>query len=304
MEDIIFGRLVKFKIMKKIFLVAEIGCNHMGDLKTAKKLIDQAKYCGADYVKFQKRDNKTLFSKKEFNAKHPNPRNSFGDTYGLHREYLEFNLSTHIKLVNYCKKKKIKYSCSVWDINSAKSMAKISRDYIKIPSATNMNFEVLDFLSKKFKGDIHLSTGMTTSNELDEIINFLDNRNSLSKVVLYSCTSAYPAEINDVKLLDVLNLKKKYGKYLKSIGFSGHHKGVTIDNAAVVLGATWFERHFTFDRTAKGTDHAASLEIDGLKKLRGRLDLTSQALQYKTKNILKSEIFQRNYLKKIVRLKN
>ena len=99
MEDIIFGKLAKFRIMKKIFLVAEIGCNHMGDLKTAKKLIDQAKYCGADYVKFQKRDNKTLFSKKEFNAKHPNPRNSFGDTYGLHREYLEFNLSTHIKQI-------------------------------------------------------------------------------------------------------------------------------------------------------------------------------------------------------------
>lgn len=289
---------------KKISLVAEIGCNHMGELKIAKKLIDQAKFCGADFVKFQKRDNKILFSKKEFNAKHPVPRNSFGNTYGSHREFLEFDLKTHRTLVSYCKKKRIKYSCSVWDINSAKTMIKISKDYLKIPSATNMNFEVLDFLSKKYNGDIHISTGMTSSKELDEIINFLNKRKSLKKVVLYSCTSAYPAEIKDVKLLDILNLKKRYGKYIKAIGFSGHHKGVSIDNAAVVLGATWFERHFTFDRTAKGTDHAASLEIDGLSKLRGRLDLTSQVMDYKPKNILKSENFQRNYLKKVVRLKN
>ena len=289
--------------MKKIFLVAEIGCNHMGEFKIAKKLIDQAKYCGADYVKFQKRDNKILFTKEEYNSKHPNPVNSFGDTYGLHRKYLEFNLSTHKQLVAYCKKNKIKYSCSVWDINSAKSMINISRDYIKIPSATNMNFEVLDFLCKKYKGDIHLSTGMTSAKEVDEIISFLDKRNSLKRVVLYSCTSIYPAEIDDVKLLDILNLKNKYGKHVKAIGFSGHHKGVTIDNAGVVLGATWFERHFTFDRTAKGTNHAASLEIDGLSKLRGRLDLTSRALNFKPREILKNEIFQRNYLKKIIRLK-
>jgi sialic acid synthase len=289
--------------MKKIYLVAEIGCNHMGDISLAKKLINQAKFCGADYVKFQKRDNKILFSKKEYNAKHPIPGNSFGATYGAHREFLEFTLSQHKILNTYCKKKLIKYSCSVWDVNSAIAISKISKDYIKIPSATNMNFEVLDILCKKYKGDIHLSTGMTSAKEVDEIINFLDKRNSLNRVVLYSCTSAYPAEIDDVKLLDILNLKNKYGKYLKAIGFSGHHKGVTIDNAAVVLGATWFERHFTFDRTAKGTDHAASLEIDGLSKLRGRLDLTSRALNFKPKEILKSEIFQRKYLKKIVRLK-
>jgi sialic acid synthase len=288
---------------KKIYLTAEIGCNHMGDISIAKKLINQAKFCGADYVKFQKRDNKILFNKKEYNSKHPIPRNSFGDTYGEHREFLEFNLAQHKNLISYCRKKSIKYSCSVWDVNSAVAISKISKDFIKVPSATNMNFEVLDILCKKYKGDIHLSTGMTSSKEVDEIINFLDERKSLNRVVLYSCTSAYPAEIDDVKLLDILNLKNKYGKYLKAIGFSGHHRGITVDNAAVVLGATWFERHFTFDRTAKGTDHAASLEIDGLSKLRGRLDFTNRTLNYKPKEILKNEIFQRKYLKKIVRLK-
>jgi sialic acid synthase len=289
-------------MFKKIYLVAEIGCNHMGDLKIAKMLIDQAKQCGADYVKFQKRDNKILFSKKEYNSKHPVPQNSFGKTYGEHREYLEFNLSQHKKIISYCKKKKIKYSCSVWDINSAKVILNISKDYIKIPSATNLNFPVLDYLSKNYKGDIHISTGMTSSKELDQIIDFLDKKKALKRTVLYSCTSSYPANTNDVKLLDVLNLKQKYGKYLKAIGFSGHHRGLSIDNAAIPLGANWFERHFTFDRTAKGTDHAASLEPEGLKKLRVRLDETNQTLNYKPNNILKNEKFQRNYLKKIVRI--
>ena len=289
-------------MFKKILLVAEIGCNHMGDIDKAKLLIKQAKLAGADYVKFQKRDNKTLLSKKEFNSKHPNPSNSFGKTYGEHREFLEFDLKQHKKMISYCKKIKIKYSCSVWDLNSAILMAKICKDYIKIPSATNLNFNVLDFLTQKYKGDIHISTGMTTANEVDEIINFLDLKKSLNRVVLYSCTSAYPAENKDVKLLDVLNLKNKYGKYLKAIGFSGHHKGLSIDNAAIPLGASWFERHFTFDRTAKGTDHAASLEMEGLQKLRGRLDETNMTLNYKSKSILESEKFQRNYLKKVVRL--
>ena len=93
-------------MFKKIYLVAEIGCNHMGDIGLAKKLIDEAKFCGADYVKFQKRDNKILFTKKEYSAKHPIPANAFGSTYGKHREFLEFNLSQHKALISYCKKKK------------------------------------------------------------------------------------------------------------------------------------------------------------------------------------------------------
>ena len=177
-------------MFKKIYLVAEIGCNHMGDLKIAKMLIDQAKQCGADYVKFQKRDNKILFSKKEYNSMHPVPQNSFGKTYGEHREYLEFNLNKQKKIISYCRKKKIKYSCSVWDINSAKVMSSISEDYIKVPSATNMNFQVLDYLSKNYRGDVHISTGMTSANELDQIINFLNKRKALKRTILYSCTSS------------------------------------------------------------------------------------------------------------------
>ena len=95
------------------------------------------------------------------------------------------------------------------------------------------------------------------------------------------------------------NMLQKYGKYIRAVGFSGHHRGVSIDNTTVVLGATWIERHFTFDRSSKGTDHAASLEIDGFSKLRSRIDNTMLALNYKPKKILKCEKFQRSYLKSI-----
>jgi len=287
---------------KKIQLVAEIGCNHMGQLNLAKLMIDQIKQAGADYVKFQKRDNKTLLSNKQYYAKHPVPHNSFGKTYGEHREYLEFNTNVHQELLNYCKRKKIKYSCSVWDVKSARQISKICKHYIKIPSATNLNFPILDFLCLKYSGDIHISTGMTTEDEVDDIFKFVKKRKRLKNLVFYSCVSDYPAEIKDVCLLDVKKLTQKYGKYIKAVGFSGHHRGLSIDNCSIALGATWVERHFTFDRTAKGTDHAASLELEGLVKLRARLDETSLALNYKPRKILKCEQFQRSYLKKSIKI--
>ena len=283
----------------KIQLVAEIGCNHMGQLKLAKLMIDQAKKSGADYVKFQKRDNKNLLSKKQYYGKHPISHNSFGKTYGEHREYLEFNTSVHKKILEYCIKNKVKYSCSAWDVQSAKDISKICKDYIKVPSATNLNFELLDFLCLKYSGDIHISTGMTSEKEIDEIFKFIKKRKRLKNLVLYSCVSDYPTNIKDVCLLDIKKLSEEYGKYIKAIGFSGHDRGLSIDNCSIALGATWIERHFTFDRTAKGTDHSASLEPDGLHTLRNRLDETTLALNYKPKQILKCEKFQRSYLKNI-----
>lgn len=283
----------------KIQLVAEIGCNHMGQFNLAKLMIDQAKQAGADYVKFQKRDNKTLLSDKQYRGKHPVPHNSFGKTYGEHREFLEFNTALHKKIFEYCNKRKIKYSCSAWDVKSAKDISRICKQYIKVPSATNLNFEVLEFLCSKYSGDIHISTGMTSANEIDSIFEFVKKKRRLKNLVLYSCVSDYPASIKDVCLLDVKRLNDKYGKYIKAIGFSGHHRGLSIDNSTIALGATWIERHFTFDRTAKGTDHSASLELEGLSKLRIRLDETMLALNYKPKKILKCEKFQRSYLKKV-----
>ena len=118
---------------KKPIIVAEIGCNHMGQLDIAYELIDLAKNSGADFAKFQKRNNKELLSKNEYESPHPNPINSYGSTYGEHREKLEFSIDTHHKLKKYCEDKGIGYSVSVWDLKSAEEVVKLNPEYIKIP---------------------------------------------------------------------------------------------------------------------------------------------------------------------------
>ena len=146
---------------KKPIIVAEIGCNHMGQMDIAYDLIKIAKDSGADYAKFQKRSNKELLSDEQYNAPHPNPINSYGETYGEHRERLEFDLNSHKKLKDYCESINIGYATSVWDMTSAKEIASISPDYIKIPSAMNNNLDLLKILIDDYKGDVHLSFGMT-----------------------------------------------------------------------------------------------------------------------------------------------
>ena len=267
---------------KNPIVIAEIGCNHKGDINIAKKMIQTAALCGAKYVKFQKRNNKYLLGKK-FNVPHPVPENSYGKTYGLHREFLEFDFNEHYKLYKFCNRNKISYSTSLWEKKSAESLlkSKINCDIIKVPSACNMDFELLEILSKKYKGKIHLSLGMTTNNEIDEIVDFFINKNRNKDLVLYSCTSTYPSEFKDIGLLDITKLRKNYSGIVSDFGFSGHHLGIAIDIAAYTLGANYIERHFTLDRTWKGTDHAASLEPSGLKKLTRDLENTSKTMHEK-----------------------
>ncbi|AYN68717.1 N-acetylneuraminate synthase [Euzebyella marina] len=283
---------------KKPYVIAEIGCNHKGDLKIAKELINMAKIFGnANAVKFQKRNNKELLTDEQYNAPHPNPINSYGKTYGEHREFLEFNLDQHRELKVFCKEICITYSTSVWDTHSAKEIASIDPVFIKIPSACNNNFEMLDWLCENYRGEIHISTGMTTKNEIETIVNFFEKKGRSKDLVVYNCTSGYPVPFEDVCLLDIIKLKDKYGNRVKNIGFSGHHLGIAIDVAAYTLGAHIIERHYTLDRTWKGTDHAASLEPMGLRKLCRDLNATYEALTYKQQDILAIEDVQRKKLK-------
>jgi N-acetylneuraminate synthase len=284
-------------------VIAEIGCNHKGDLKIAKELVETAaNFCKVDAVKFQKRNNKELLSEEEYNKPHINPRHSYGETYGAHREFLEFDLDTHKELKKYCEELGIVYSTSVWDLTSAKEIASINPEFIKIPSAINTNFKVLEYLCKEYSGDIHLSLGMTTQYEEDEIINFFINHQAAKRLILYSCTSGYPVPHNQICLLEITRLLEKYTGLIKDIGFSGHHLGIAPDIAALTLGANVIERHFTLDRTWKGTDHSASLEPDGLRKLKRDCDNVSKALTYKNSDILNIEEPQRKKLKKEVRI--
>ncbi len=285
-------------IYKKPFVIAEIGCNHKGEMEIAKELIKVAKiFCNADAVKFQKRNNKELLTEEQYNAPHPNPVNSYGDTYGAHREFLEFDVAQHQELKDFCEEIGIVYSTSVWDTTSAKEIASLNPEFIKIPSACNNNFEMLGWLCDNYNGEIHISTGMTSKDEIETLINFFIEKDRNQDLVVYNCTSGYPVPFEDVCLLDIKLLIDKYADKVKHIGFSGHHLGIAVDVAAFTLGANIIERHYTIDRTWKGTDHAASLEPMGLRKLCRDLKAVHQALDYKQKDILAIEQVQRDKLK-------
>ena len=279
-------------------VIAEIGCNHMGNFDIAIELIDLAKSSGAKYVKFQKRNNRELLSPEQFDSPHPVPENSYGNSYGEHREFLEFDLAHNKKLKEYCDSIGIIFSTSVWDVTSAKEMITLNPKFLKVPSACNNNFEMLKILRDNFKGQVQISVGMTSKSEIEEIVCFFEETDQARhRLLIYSCTSGYPVPAEDVALLEITNLYEKYSDRIHEIGFSGHHLGIALDIAAYTLGARWIERHFTKDRTWKGTDHAASLEPGGLAKLVRDLNQTHKALNFKKKEILPIEAIQREKLK-------
>jgi sialic acid synthase len=279
-------------------VIAEIGCNHGGDLDLAKRMISvAAQFCEVDAVKFQKRDPATLLTPEQYGAPHPEPRHAFGSTYGEHREYLEFDIDQHAELVAHARACGVTYSTSVWDVPSAKAVIGLAPPFVKVPSATNQHVELLELLCAEFGGIIHLSLGMTTRAEEERIVALFRERGRLGDLVLYACTSGYPVPFEDVCLLEVRRLCEAYGADVHAIGFSGHHLGIAADVAALALGARYVERHFTLDRTSKGTDHAASLEPDGLRKLARDLRNVSKALTYKQDEVLPIEQVQREKLK-------
>lgn len=283
---------------RKPYVIAEAGCNHMGQMEIAHELINTAAvFCKADAIKFQKRCIKELLTPEQYNAPHPNPANAYGDTYGAHREFLEFDLEQHAQLKKWCEEMGITYSTSVWDMTSAKEIASLQPQFIKIPSACNNHFEMLRWLCENYEGEIQLSFGMTTHQEEEEIVQLFERKQRAGDLVLYNCTSGYPVPFEDVCLLEITRMREQYEGRVKAIGFSGHHLGISVDIAAYTLGASYIERHYTLDRTWKGTDHAASLEPDGVRKLKRNLEATYRALTYKSEEILPIEKVQREKLK-------
>lgn len=285
-------------IYQKPILIAEAGCNHMGQMDIAKELITvAATFCKADIIKFQKRTNRELLTPEQYNAPHPNPANSYGATYGEHREFLEFSVDQHAQLKQWCEEAGIVYSTSVWDLTSAKEIASLKPQLIKIPSACNNHTKMLDWLCENYEGEIHLSFGMTTHEEEEAIVQLFERHQRNQDLVIYSCTSGYPVPFEDVALLEINRIRDSFENRVKKIGFSGHHLGIAVDIAAYTLGASIIERHYTLDRTWKGTDHAASLEPDGIRKLKRDLESVYKALTYKEQEILPIEQVQRDKLK-------
>jgi sialic acid synthase len=292
---------MKTALTRNARIIAEIGCNHMGSVEIAKELIEEAsRFCRVDVVKFQKRHPRELLTPAEYAAPHPVPANAFGETYGEHREALEFTLEQHRELKAYAESLGTIYATSVWDMTSAREIASLQPALIKIPSACNGSAELLGFLCENYTGEIHVSVGMTTRAEEDRLVDFFRRRNRARDLVLYACTSGYPVADQDVCLFELSRLRSVYGGVVKAIGFSGHHLGIAIDIAALALGAEWIERHFTLDRTLKGTDHAASLEPDGMRRLVRDVVSVSQALSAKREEILPVEQIQRQKLKRNV----
>lgn len=284
-------------------VIAEIGCNHKGDINVAKMMLEMAKRCGCTAAKFQKRCPKECLSNEQYHAPHPNPIHSYGSTYGEHREALEFTIEQHAELQRECQQLGITYSASVWDCTSANEIISLKPPFIKVGSPSNLHFDMMALLRDSYTGDVHISTGMTTEDELEEIIQFWEKGSAKSRVVLYSCTSAYPVKPFDVCLKHITQLQK-YSERVKSIGFSGHHIGISIDLAAVALGARWIERHFTVDKTWKGTDHSASLDENEMKALCEEVQTVAQALNDRPAGLLDCELSSRAKLKWVQELQS
>ncbi len=285
-------------VIREPKVVAEIGCNHRGNFETAKEMIMMAaQFCKAQVVKFQKRNPRECLTPEEYDAPHPNPYHSYGPTYGAHREFLELDIDTHRKLKEVCESYGVGYATSVWDMTSAAEVIALKPVLIKVPSACNTHYEMLTRLCYDYGGEIHISLGMTKRAEEERIIDFLQKKGRLSSVVLYHCTSGYPVPFEDLCLLEIRRLVETYGTRVKAIGYSGHNLGIAADVAAFVLGADWVERHFTLDRTWKGTDHAASLEPDGLRRVARDLRAIALALQERPREILAIEEETRRKLK-------
>lgn len=244
----------------KIYIIAEIGNNHQGSIKHAMQLIKKAKEAGADAVKTQKRDNKSLYTKSFFNQVYDNP-NSFALTYGEHREKLELKKNDYKELIDYSKELNIDFFATPFDLPSLEFLEEFNFKSYKIASADITN-TLLQTEIAKTKKEIFLSTGGGT---LEDVIRakeniFKDNE----KLSILQCTASYPANLEDMNLRVISTYAKTFPGI--RLGLSDHENGIDAGPIAYMLGARVFEKHFTLNRANKGTDNAFSLEPTGLTK--------------------------------------
>jgi len=244
--------------MSNIYIIAEIGINHNGNIDLAKKLIDMAKECGCDAVKFQKRDIYSVYT-KEFLAE---PRDSpWGNTQLDQKKGLEFNYESYLEIDKYCKSKDINWFASAWDIKSLEFLDKFKLKFQKVASAMITHNEFLNAVADRKKYTF-ISTGMSTIEDIDNAVEIFKKKKC--DFELMHSVSTYPAEEKNLNLNMILTLKKRYNC---EVGYSGHEPSVSPSLVACSLGATSLERHVTLDRSSYGSDQSASLEEIGLSTL-------------------------------------
>lgn len=244
--------------MNNVYVIAEIGLNHNGDIDLAKKLIDWAALSGCDAVKFQKRTISKVYSKDFLDSYRESP---WGTTQREQKEGLEFGQEEYDTIDNYCKERDIEWFASAWDIESQQFLRQYNLKHNKIASALLTNTALLEEVAKEKKYTF-ISTGMSSYEEIDNAVDIF-KRNQCPFELMH-CNSTYPIKNEDANLRMIEKLRERYHC---NVGYSGHEVGRIVSVIAVALGATSLERHITLDRTMYGSDQAASLEVDDLQRL-------------------------------------
>ena len=243
------------------YVIAEVGHNHQGNLKTCKELFLAARNAGANAVKLQKRDNKTLYTKPAYNKVYDNP-NSYGPTYGEHREFLEFGWPEYMELKCYAEELNLDFFATAFDIPSANFLERLDVPAYKLASGDLKSTPLLQHVAR-FGKPMILSTGGAS---LDDIRRAYDAVMPINQqVCIMQCTGGYPPEWDELNLMVIDTLRKEYPGIV--IGFSSHDSGIAMAIAGYMLGARVIEKHFTLNRAMKGTDHGFSLEPVGLTKM-------------------------------------
>jgi N-acetylneuraminate synthase/sialic acid synthase len=243
------------------YVIAEIGHNHQGSVEKAKEMFRVAKDCGVDAVKLQKRSNRTLYTRAMYESPYDN-ENSFGPTYGAHREALEFGWDQYVELKRYAAEIGITFFATAFDAESADFLAKLDVPAYKIASGDLNNVPLLAHVARMGKPVI-VSTG---GGSIDDVQRAHDTVTAINpQLCLLQCTASYPAEPEDMNLRVITTFRDRFPNAV--IGLSDHQNGIALADAAYVLGARVIEKHFTLNRASKGTDHAYSLEREGLRKI-------------------------------------
>jgi sialic acid synthase len=265
------------------YVIAEIGHNHQGDLEKCKALFLAAKECGANAAKLQKRDNRALFTADMYDAPYEN-RNSYGDTYGEHRERLEFGRDEYLALKDYAAEIGITFFATAFDVPSADFLAELDMPAYKIASGDLLNTPLLEHVAGIGK-PIVMSTGGGNIADVQRAYDLIMPINS--ELCILQCTSGYPSVFEELNLHVIESYRERFADAV--IGYSGHENGIAIAVVAHVLGARVIEKHFTLDRTWKGTDQAMSLTPAGLKRMVRDLKRARVAMGDPDKRALDSE---------------
>jgi N-acetylneuraminate synthase len=264
-----------------IFIIAEIGINHNGDVALAKKLIDASKQAGCDAVKFQKRTLDAVYTQEELDTPRESP---WGKTNREQKQGLEFSDDDFWEMDTYCKKLAIKWFFSAWDLPAQRQMEKFNCAYNKIASARIGHLKLLQQVASEGKHTF-VSTGMATDQEIASAVSIFNQ--AKCSFELMHCVSTYPAKPEDLNLNCLTTLREQYEC---NVGYSGHETGLSTSVAAAALGATSIERHITLDRAMYGSDQSASVEPQGFSRMVRDIRVVEKAMGDGIKRILDAEV--------------